>query len=80
MFRRCKRTHKRKQRRIFAPLRGGFVPAYHLTDLCGIEPRELDAKSYKYVGVAGVDKTRIVQVGGAGEKSGLLIPPHGSVS
>ena len=29
----------------------------------GFQPRELDAKMFKYVGVAGVDKRRIVQVG-----------------
>ena len=34
----------------------------------GVQPRKLDAKSFKYVGVAGVDKPRIVQVGVAGEK------------
>ena len=34
----------------------------------GFQPRELDAKSFKYVGVAGVDKPRIVQVGVDGEK------------
>ena len=32
------------------------------------QPRELDGKLFKYVGVAGVDKPRIVQVGVAGEK------------
>ena len=25
--------------------------------------RELDGKSYKYVGVSGIDKSRIVQIG-----------------
>ena len=34
----------------------------------GFQPRELDAKSFKYVGVADVDGARIVQVGVAGEK------------
>ena len=34
----------------------------------GFQPRELDGKSFKYVGVAGVDGARIVQVGVAGEK------------
>ena len=34
----------------------------------GFEPRKLDGKSFKYVGVAGVDKPRIVQVGVAWEK------------
>ena len=34
----------------------------------GFMPRVLDGKSFKYVGVAGVDKARIVQVGVAGEK------------
>ena len=34
----------------------------------GFMPRVLDGKSFKYVGVAGVDKPRIVQVGVAGEK------------
>ena len=29
----------------------------------GFQARELDAKMFKYVGVAGVDKRRIVQVG-----------------
>lgn len=29
----------------------------------GFQPRELDKKVFKYVGVAGVDKRRIVQVG-----------------
>ena len=29
----------------------------------GFQPRELDAKVFKYVGVNGVDKRRIVQVG-----------------
>ena len=29
----------------------------------GFQPRELDKKMFKYVGVAGVDKRRIVQVG-----------------
>lgn len=29
----------------------------------GFQPRELDDKVFKYVGVAGVDKRRIVQVG-----------------
>ena len=29
----------------------------------GFQPRELDAKMFKYVGVAGVDKRRIVQAG-----------------
>ncbi len=33
----------------------------------GFQPRVLDGKSFKYVGVAGVDKTRIVQVGVAGK-------------
>ena len=33
----------------------------------GFELRELDGKSFKYVGVAGVDKPRIVQVGVAGK-------------
>ncbi len=32
----------------------------------GFQPRKLDGKSFKYVGVAGVDKPRIVQVGVAG--------------
>ena len=34
----------------------------------GFQPREFDGKSFKYVDVAGVDKTRIVQVGVAGKK------------
>ena len=34
----------------------------------GFQARVLDGKSFKYVGVAGVDKTRIVQVGVAGKK------------
>ena len=34
----------------------------------GFQPREFDGKSFKYVGVAGVDKARIVQVGVAGKK------------
>ena len=34
----------------------------------GVQPRELDAAPFRYVGVAGVDKPRIVQVGVAGEK------------
>ena len=34
----------------------------------GFQPREFDGKSFKYVGVAGVDKARIVQVGVAGGK------------
>ena len=34
----------------------------------GFQPREFDGKSFKYVGVAGVDKPRIVQVGVAGGK------------
>ena len=34
----------------------------------GFMPRVLDGKSFKYVGVAGVDKPRIVQVGVAGGK------------
>ena len=34
----------------------------------GFQPREFDGKSFKYVGVAGVDKPRIVQVGVAGKK------------
>ena len=29
----------------------------------GLMERELDGKSYKYVGVSGTDKSRIVQVG-----------------
>lgn len=29
----------------------------------GVQPRELDAVPFKYVGVAGVDRPRIVQVG-----------------
>ena len=29
----------------------------------GVQPRELDAAPFKYVGVAGVDQPRIVQVG-----------------
>lgn len=29
----------------------------------GVQPRELDAAPFKYVGVSGVDKPRIVQVG-----------------
>ena len=33
----------------------------------GFQARELDGKSFKYVGVAGVDKARIVQVGVAGK-------------
>ena len=32
----------------------------------GVQPRELDAAPFKYVGVAGVDQSRIVQVGIAG--------------
>lgn len=32
----------------------------------GIQPRELDAVPFKYVGVAGVDQSRIVQVGVSG--------------
>jgi len=32
----------------------------------GVQPRELDAAPFKYVGVAGVDQARIVQVGLAG--------------
>lgn len=32
----------------------------------GVQPRELDAVPFKYVGVAGVDRSRIVQVGIAG--------------
>lgn len=32
----------------------------------GVQPRELDAVPFKYVGVAGVDQSRIVQVGVAG--------------
>ena len=34
----------------------------------GFQARVLDGKSFKYVGVAGVDKARIVQVGVAGGK------------
>ena len=34
----------------------------------GVQPRELDAAPFRYVGVAGVDGPRIVQVGVAGEK------------
>ena len=34
----------------------------------GFQPRVLDGKSFKYVGAAGVDKPRIVQVGVAGGK------------
>ena len=34
----------------------------------GVQPRKLDAAPFRYVGVAGVDKPRIVQVGVAGEK------------
>ena len=34
----------------------------------GFQPREFDGKPFKYVGVAGVDKARIVQVGVAGGK------------
>jgi len=33
----------------------------------GARPRELDGKEFKYVGVAGVDKPRIVQVGAGAE-------------
>ncbi len=33
----------------------------------GFQARVLDGKSFKYVGVAGVDKARIVQVGVAGK-------------
>ena len=33
----------------------------------GVRPRELDDKEFKYVGAAGVDQARIVQVGIAGE-------------
>ena len=32
----------------------------------GVQPRELDAVPFKYVGVAGVDQARIVQVGLSG--------------
>ena len=32
----------------------------------GVQPRELDAAPFKYVGVAGVDQPRIVQVGLSG--------------
>ncbi len=32
----------------------------------GVQPRELDAAPFKYVGVAGVDQSRIVQVGLSG--------------
>ena len=32
----------------------------------GLQPREADGKPFQYVGVAGVDKPRIVQVGIAG--------------
>ena len=34
----------------------------------GFQPRKLDAAPFRYVGVAGVDGPRIVQVGVAGEK------------
>ena len=33
----------------------------------GVRPRELDAQEFKYVGAAGVDQPRIVQVGIAGD-------------
>ena len=33
----------------------------------GVQPRELDAAPFRYVGVAGVDGPRIVQVGVAGK-------------
>ena len=33
----------------------------------GFQPRKLDAAPFRYVGVAGVDKPRIVQVGVAGK-------------
>ena len=32
------------------------------------QPRDIDARPFKYVGVSGVDGTRIVQVGVAGEE------------
>lgn len=32
----------------------------------GVQPRELDAAPFKYVGVAGVDQARIVQIGLSG--------------
>jgi len=32
----------------------------------GVQPRELDAAPFKYVGVAGVDQPRIVQIGLSG--------------
>ena len=32
----------------------------------GVQPRELDAVPFKYVGVAGVDQARIVQIGLSG--------------
>ena len=33
-----------------------------------VQPRELDAAPFKYVGVAGVDQSRIVQVGLSGDE------------
>ena len=38
----------------------------------GMQPREADGKLFRYVGAAGVDKPRIVQVGiaGAGSSQG----------
>ena len=36
----------------------------------GVEPRELDQKPFMYVGVAGVDRPRIVQVGIPGSALG----------
>jgi sigma-B regulation protein RsbU (phosphoserine phosphatase) len=51
------------QASAFWPLLGGQVPVINQA----MSPREIDGKSFKYVGVPGVDKARIVQVGASGD-------------
>ena len=57
-------VNAKSQAAPFAALLSGAKKAV----IQGFQPRVLDGKSFKYVGVAGVDKTRIVQVGVAGGK------------
>ena len=57
-------VNAKSQAAPFAALLGGAKKVV----VQGFQKRDLDGKSFKYVGAAGVDKPRIVQVGVAGEK------------
>ncbi len=55
-------AHLQPQASAFWGLLSGQVPMVNQA----MQPRELDQKMFKYVGVGGVDKPRIVQVGAEG--------------